>query len=133
MFRWIMKISPLLLLLVCTLLVSTPNRNATGSEPVGVREWRHYGGDLGGSRYSALDQINRSNVGRLRVAWTYHTGEKRYSSPRSANVRNPRTQPADIAEGKKLYQTLCTTCHTTGGAGPDLAHHELRRANSDAG
>ena len=28
-------------------------------------------------RYSALDQINRSNVHNLRVAWTYHTGDKR--------------------------------------------------------
>jgi quinoprotein glucose dehydrogenase len=28
-----------------------------------------------GAKYSALDQINRANVGSLQVAWTYHTGE----------------------------------------------------------
>jgi len=39
------------------------------------REWRHYGGDAGSNRYSPLDQINRSNVHELRVAWTYHTGD----------------------------------------------------------
>jgi len=38
-------------------------------------EWPYYGGDAGGMRYSPLDEINRSNVSRLRVAWTYHTGE----------------------------------------------------------
>ena len=41
------------------------------------REWRYYGGDPGAMRYSPLDQINRSNVHNLRVAWTYHTGDKR--------------------------------------------------------
>jgi len=39
------------------------------------QEWRFYGGDAGGTRYSSLQQINPRNVGRLRQAWTYHTGE----------------------------------------------------------
>ena len=39
------------------------------------QEWPHYGGDLGGTKYSSLDQINRENVSRLKVAWTYHTGD----------------------------------------------------------
>ena len=38
-------------------------------------EWRTTGGDPGNSRYSPLDEINRSNVRTLRVAWTYHTGD----------------------------------------------------------
>jgi quinoprotein glucose dehydrogenase len=38
-------------------------------------EWRFYGGDEGGTRYSTLKQINRANVDSLRRAWTYHTGE----------------------------------------------------------
>jgi len=38
-------------------------------------EWRAYGHDVFGSRYSPLAQIDRGNVGRLAVAWTYHTGE----------------------------------------------------------
>ncbi|HWS90355.1 MAG TPA: pyrroloquinoline quinone-dependent dehydrogenase [Pyrinomonadaceae bacterium] len=38
-------------------------------------EWRFYGGDRGGTRYSPLKQIDRSNVARLRRAWVYHTGE----------------------------------------------------------
>src|SRR5688572_13914793 len=38
-------------------------------------DWRVAGGEPGNSRYSALEQINRSNVARLRVAWTSRTGD----------------------------------------------------------
>jgi len=38
-------------------------------------EWRFYGGDAGGMRFSRLKQINRANAGQLERAWTYHTGE----------------------------------------------------------
>ena len=36
--------------------------------------WRTYLGDSASSQYSTLDQINRSNVGQLEVAWTYSSG-----------------------------------------------------------
>jgi quinoprotein glucose dehydrogenase len=35
--------------------------------------WTRSHGDNGGTRYSALDQINRQNVKSLQVAWTYHS------------------------------------------------------------
>ena len=38
-------------------------------------EWASYGGDPGGSKYSAAAQITRENVRALRVAWTYRTGD----------------------------------------------------------
>src|SRR5687768_18267966 len=38
-------------------------------------EWRYYGGDEGGSRFSPLAQINTSNIQSLKRVWTYHTGE----------------------------------------------------------
>src|SRR5690349_24024188 len=40
-----------------------------------VTDWPSYGGDPGGSRFSPLTQINRQNVHKLKVAWTYHTGD----------------------------------------------------------
>ena len=36
-------------------------------------EWPHWGADLGGSKYSPLDQINRDNVKNLRIAWRWKT------------------------------------------------------------
>jgi quinoprotein glucose dehydrogenase len=35
----------------------------------------YYGGDAGGSRYSPLTQIDKSNVAELKVAWEYYTGD----------------------------------------------------------
>src|ERR1051326_7043917 len=35
-------------------------------------DWPTYGGDLAGTRYSPLKQINRDNVTQLQRAWTYH-------------------------------------------------------------
>jgi len=32
-------------------------------------EWREYSGDAGATKYSPLDQIDRSNVARLAIAW----------------------------------------------------------------
>jgi quinoprotein glucose dehydrogenase len=37
--------------------------------------WAHYGGDAGGQRWSAASQITPTNVTKLKVAWTYSTGE----------------------------------------------------------
>jgi quinoprotein glucose dehydrogenase len=39
------------------------------------QEWRYWGGDAGGQKYSKLKQIDRANVARLKPAWTFHTGE----------------------------------------------------------
>ena len=36
-------------------------------------EWPTYGNDAGGTRYSPAAQINRGNVDKLTVAWTYRT------------------------------------------------------------
>jgi quinoprotein glucose dehydrogenase len=36
-------------------------------------EWRTYGGDLGHTRYSPLDQINADNFNKLEVAWRFKT------------------------------------------------------------
>ncbi|TIX51567.1 PQQ-binding-like beta-propeller repeat protein [Alteraurantiacibacter aquimixticola] len=50
----------------------------TAAAPSSAIDYVGWDGYLGGgdsSQYSALDQINRSNVSQLEVAWTYATGE----------------------------------------------------------
>src|SRR3984885_12450776 len=50
-----------------------------GALPVGAQsgakngEWRTYGGDLGNTHYSPLDQINAGNFSKLQVAWRFKT------------------------------------------------------------
>ena len=54
--------------MVVTVLVLAPS--AAGAQQGAANgEWPSFAGDLGSSKYSALDQINADNVGTLRVAW----------------------------------------------------------------
>ena len=50
----------------------------TGSshaQTAGESNWPNYGNDPGGMRYSQLTQVNRDTVSKLKVAWTFHTGD----------------------------------------------------------
>lgn len=49
----------------------TANRRAANGPDA---NWPLYGGTLDNQRYSRLTQINRANVNRLQVAWTFQTG-----------------------------------------------------------
>jgi len=64
---------PVLAALFIAVIVYWPNHASLPDRA--FREWAAYGGDEGQTRYSALAQINRSNVNELRVAWTFDTGE----------------------------------------------------------
>ncbi len=56
--------------------IGQENLNTTG-HPSGTQteSWSSYGGSPGGSQFSPLTQINLTNVERLEVAWSYHTGD----------------------------------------------------------
>jgi quinoprotein glucose dehydrogenase len=64
-------ILPILAALLLTAHADAQPRHA----PPGYRSWRVYGGGPESIRYSNLDQINRDNVGKLQVAWTFDTGD----------------------------------------------------------
>ena len=40
-----------------------------------AQDWRDYGGGPDNSKFSPLKQIDKSNVSKLQVAWTYPYGE----------------------------------------------------------
>ena len=65
------------------------------------KDWAHYGNTEGGSRFAALDQINRSNVDKLKVAWTYHTGDVAISDGNGAE-----DQLTPLQVGNKVF--ICT-------------------------
>ena len=50
-----------------------PQFSAQGLPSTKNGEWPHYNGDLRGTRYSPLAQIDASNFGRLKVAWRFKT------------------------------------------------------------
>ncbi len=54
---------------------SSEAQNGKDSRP-DYRGWKMYGGGPDNIHYSTLSQINRDNVNRLEVAWTYETGDQ---------------------------------------------------------
>ena len=53
------------------LLISLPIGFALGQSGTANGDWRYYGGDAQSTKYSPLDQINRDNVSKLQIAWTW--------------------------------------------------------------
>jgi quinoprotein glucose dehydrogenase len=67
-----------------TALTATMAAGANGAAPAGrTKEWNHYGGDAGASRYSACAQITPKNAAQLKVAWIHKTED---ASARPATV-----------------------------------------------
>ena len=58
------------LTLACLLLAGSLARGQNSPASAGT-EWRNYGNDPGGMRFSPLKQINAANVHLLQRAWTY--------------------------------------------------------------
>jgi quinate dehydrogenase (quinone) len=65
------------------------------------KDWKHWANTTHGDRFAALDQINKSNVGDLEVAWTAHTGDIPASTGAGAEDQNTPLQVGDT-----LY--MCT-------------------------
>jgi len=66
-------------------------------------DWRAYGGTYGAQRFSALRQLTPDNVGRLKRAWLFHTGDLP-QSPAARDMYGAETTPLKV--GDTLY--LCT-------------------------
>jgi quinoprotein glucose dehydrogenase len=83
-----------------------------GSSPQQQRDWPAYGAGPADNRYSTLAQINRSNVSKLEMAWTYDSGETGglESSPiivgnvLYTNLPSNSVVALDAASGKVLWK-----------------------------
>ncbi|HXJ44882.1 MAG TPA: PQQ-binding-like beta-propeller repeat protein [Bryobacteraceae bacterium] len=81
--------------------------------------WSDYGGAPDAAQYSSLKQIDRTNVTKLKVAWTYQTGDTgKYSfNPLVASgmlyvqAKNGSIVALDAATGKEIW------VHPAGGGG----------------
>ena len=84
-------------------------------------DWAHYGGTQASLRYSALDQINTSNVSKLVPAWIFQTGdyaENLQSTPLVVDgvmyLITPRARvfALDAATGKLIWQYSYAEAHS---------------------
>lgn len=88
--------------------VETTNRAGAGADT----EWRAYGNDPGGTKYSPLRSIDTENVTSLVVAWTARAGdfppEMFTSAPHGGPESAGEAVPADPRAGG-----ACSACHGT--------------------
>jgi len=97
-------------LVALALMLTLRPANPSGGTIAPVRQlpadWATYAGDLGATRYSALGQIGRDNVGRLERAWVYRTGD--FPGPADASIAWT-FEATPLQVGNRLF--VCTT-HT---------------------
>ena len=67
MYAWTAALASLVVVIAGTSVILSGQTGAKNGE------WRTYGGDVGNTRYSPLDQINASNFKNLEVAWRFKT------------------------------------------------------------
>jgi quinoprotein glucose dehydrogenase len=66
--------------------------------------WNVWGGDAGAQKYSALTDVNRDNVSRLQVAWTWESHEQPITaSPGQLPARPGQFQASPLAIDDTLY------------------------------
>lgn len=66
---------------------------------IGDGDWPAYGRDAGGTKFSPLEQIDRENVTKLKLAWTFRTGEV-------FDAKKVRKEPAHEATPLFVDETL---------------------------
>ncbi len=84
---------------LCAAVACAPDDSAPDGSH--ASDWRAYGGDAGGSRYSPLTQINRETVEDLGVAWSIRTGD--FTHDDGSEV--PATGCAACHQGDSKFQT----------------------------
>jgi quinoprotein glucose dehydrogenase len=74
-------------------------------QPRMTSAWPSYGNDPGGMRYATLTQISVDNVGKLELAWEYHTGDQSNGN-RSDSPSTSAFEATPILVGGRLV--FCT-------------------------
>jgi quinoprotein glucose dehydrogenase len=75
-FSLLLLAVPAILLLVLRSSAQDSSQQPNAAWPQTAQDWPRYGGQPENNHYSSLDQINRSNVTKLQVAWTFDTEEE---------------------------------------------------------
>jgi quinoprotein glucose dehydrogenase len=82
----------------------TAGSNALEATEAAVQgDWRNYGNDTDGTRYSQLGQLRPGNVSHLRLAWSFRTGDM----PRAGQEYNFEATPLKV-------RNLLYTCTPSG-------------------
>src|SRR5580658_2798245 len=126
--RWL--IVPFIASLCGLLFVPTAQKPASAQKAAPADQpyttWKYAGGNPDFSNYSALTQINRTNVTKLEVAWTYDSGDKNTYTFQPivadrvmyAVAHNGSLVAVDATNGKELWvHPFTPTADDAGGGG----------------
>ncbi|MGI9626041.1 MAG: hypothetical protein ACR2QM_04335, partial [Longimicrobiales bacterium] len=94
--------------ILLTACPDAPSRARAGGVETGGVEWPNYGNDAGGTKFSPLDQIDRSNVSNLEVAWTSRSGD----FPPEMFEAQVHGEDPDLPEDPRAGGP-CSQCHGT--------------------
>ena len=95
-------------------------------------EWRSYGGDNGGTKYSPLDQIDAGNFDDLRVAWRWQTADasidvealRESEEDRPISIRGLQATPLMVDGVLYLTTALYQAAAVDAGSGETLWVHD---------
>jgi quinoprotein glucose dehydrogenase len=94
--------------LLCVAMAAAGEAASAGQD---YKTWKDYGGGADSSHFVDLDQINKSNVKQLEVAWIYPTGDSRsyvfnpivVDGVMYVMARNSSLVALDAATGKEIW------------------------------
>lgn len=66
-------------------------------------EWRHYGADPHNTKFAPLDQIDSTNVDRVRMVWRWRSDEDDIIANESPGMRLGPNKSTPIQVGRALY------------------------------
>ncbi len=121
-------LKPLNIAIACVLFLTACSSDDTSTD----QEWKEYLGGPERNHYSALTQINLSNVKQLQVAWEYHTQDSGQVQCNPIIVNGilygmtATVQPfaLDAATGKEIWRVRDTTGTTWYGTSRGVSYWE---------
>lgn len=87
------KVATVLSILALCAACTQPNDSAPHQAPMPSSDtqertdWPTYGQDLGGQRFSTLDQVHAGNVAGLEIAWEYHMRPAANAAPAEGDIQ----------------------------------------------
>lgn len=86
---------------LCGLLIAASSALPAAAQRV---DWSTPSGDPGAMRYSPLADVNRSNVTRLKLAWSWKTGEQNVAAgPNQKPARPGQFEASPVVIGDTMY------------------------------
>ena len=110
-WRYNRTVAPLFSLVVWIVLAGISIGSAQVSQGTTDGEWRAYGADKAGTKYSPLDQIDRANFSDLKIAWRWQSVDG-FLSKTTANGGEWWSSAMPSSSGWSRKRRICIASRT---------------------